>query len=128
MELPTFPYAVLKSAPVPRTRSSPWCLGRRSATYTANATAGGGASRRPLDQERDDQDRDDVRDLDHRVDRRPGGVLVGVADGIARDRGRVRLGALPAVRAVLDQLLRVVPRATARGHRDGHEEADHDHA
>src|SRR6478609_7666160 len=30
--------------------------------------------------QRDDQDRDDVRDLDHRVDRRAGSVLVRVAD------------------------------------------------
>ena len=35
--------------------------------------------------DRDDQDRDDVCDLDHRVDRRPGGVLVGIADGVAGD-------------------------------------------
>src|SRR3954454_11408806 len=103
MELPTFPYAVLNSAPVPRTRSSPWCLGGRSATYMANATAGGGASRRPLDQERDDQDRDDVRDLDHRVARGPGAVFVVPAEETAGARGRVRLGALPAVCAVLDQ-------------------------
>src|SRR5205823_14620378 len=53
-------------------------------------------------------DRHYVRDLDHRVDRRAGGVLVGVADGVTRDRRRVRLRALAAVGAVLDQLLRVV--------------------
>ena len=38
--------------------------------------------------QRDDQDRDDVRDLDHRVDRRAGGVLVGVTDRVAGDRRR----------------------------------------
>ena len=58
----------------------------------------------------------------------PGGVLVGVADGVAGDRGRVRLGALAAVLAVLDQLLGVVPRAAAGGHRDRGEEAHDDHA
>src|SRR5262245_8515386 len=70
------------------------------------------------DQERDEQDRDDVRDLDHRVDRGPRRVLVRVADRVARDRGRVGLRALAAVLSVLDQLLRVVPRTAARRHRD----------
>src|ERR1022692_2798573 len=78
--------------------------------------------------ERDDQDRHDVRDLDHRVDRRPGGVLVGIADGVAGDGGGVSLGALATVEAVLDQLLRVVPRAAARGHRDREEQAGDDRA
>src|SRR4051812_38603580 len=40
----------------------------------------------------------------------------------------MRLRALAPVFAVLDQLLRVVPSATARRHRDGSEEAHHDHA
>src|SRR4051794_11872499 len=70
------------------------------------------------DEERDDQDRDDVGDLDHRVDRGACGVLVGVADGVAGDGGGVGLGALAAEGAVLDRLLRVVPRAAARGHGD----------
>src|SRR5687767_6805886 len=47
-----------------------------------------GRSQARLDQERDDQQGHDVRDLDHRVDRGAGGVLVGVADRVARDRGR----------------------------------------
>ena len=42
--------------------------------------------------------------------------------------GGVRLGALAAVGAVLDQLLRVVPGAAARGHRDREEETGHDRA
>ena len=42
--------------------------------------------------------------------------------------GRVRLGALAAVGAVLDRLLRVVPGAAARGHRDREEEAGDDRA
>ena len=57
-----------------------------------------------------------VDDLDHRVDRRARGVLVGVAHCIAGDRGLVRLRALAAVVAVLDVLLAVVPGAAARGH------------
>src|SRR5919106_345756 len=62
-----------------------------------------------------DQQGDDVGDLDHRVDRRPGGVLVGVADRVAGDRRGMGLRALAAEGAVLDQLLGVVPRAAAGG-------------
>src|SRR5438105_2761705 len=78
------------------------------------------------DDERDDQNRDDVGDLDHRVDRGAGRVLVRVADGVAGDRRGVGLRALAAVEAVLDQLLRVVPDAAAGGHRDREEEARDD--
>ena len=58
----------------------------------------------------------------------PGRVLVGIADRVAGDRGGVGVGALAAVEAVLDQLLRVVPGAAARGHRDREEEAGDDRA
>src|SRR4051794_27920373 len=43
------------------------------------------------DDQRNDQDRDDVRDLDHRVDRGARGVLVRIADGVAGDRRGMRL-------------------------------------
>src|SRR5215831_14686005 len=49
------------------------------------------------DQDRDEQDRDDVRDLDHRVDRRAGRVLVRIADRVTGNRGRVGLGTLAPV-------------------------------
>jgi hypothetical protein len=75
-----------------------------------------------------EQQRHDVGDLDHRVDGRAGGVLVGIADGVAGHRRLVGVGALAAVMAVLDVLLGVVPGAAARGHRDGDEQAGHDHA
>src|SRR5689334_12809262 len=77
---------------------------------------------------RDDQDRDDVRDLDHRVDRRAGRVLVGIADRVTGHRGFVRRRAFAPVGAVLDQLLRVVPGAAAGGHADRGEEAYDDDA
>src|SRR6476646_8865868 len=77
---------------------------------------------------RDDQNRDDVRDLDHRVDRRAGRVLVGIADRVAGHRRFVRGRAFATVGAVLDQLLRVVPGAAAGGHADCLEEADDDDA
>src|SRR5690554_3274774 len=70
----------------------------------------------------------DVGDLDHGVDRRAGSVLVRIADRIARYSGLVGFGALAAVVAVLDVLLRVVPGAAARGHRKSNEEPADDHA
>src|SRR5688572_12006196 len=39
------------------------------------------------------QQRDDVDDLDERVDRGAGGVFVRIADRVAGDRGLVRIGA-----------------------------------
>src|SRR5437764_796393 len=106
---------------------------RYSVERPVPGTAFGGArylARSPLtvyrDQHGNDQDRDDVRDLDHRVDRRAGGVLVRIADRVACDCGLVGVRALAPVETVLDQLLRVVPRAAARGHRDGEEEPGDD--
>ena len=75
------------------------------------------------DDGRRDQHRDQVHHLDQRVDRRAGGVLERVADGVADDGGLVRGRALAAVVAVLDQLLRVVPRATGVGQEDRHQGA-----
>src|SRR6478609_5127581 len=57
--------------------------------------------------------RDDVGDLDHRIDGRAGSVLVGIADGVAGHRSFVGLGAFAAVIAVFDVLLGVVPSAAA---------------
>src|SRR5512135_1041146 len=74
-------------------------------------------------QEADYQQRHDVDDLDHRVDGRAGGVLVGVADGVAGYRRLMGVGTLAAEVAVLDVLLRVIPGAAAGGHRDSDEEA-----
>src|SRR6185312_3222589 len=79
-------------------------------------------------QRREQKQRDDVGDLDHRVHGRAGGVLVGIADGVAGNRGLVGFGALAAVIAVLDILLGIVPGAAAAGHRNGYEQAGDDHA
>ncbi len=68
----------------------------------------------PLDEagaeDRDEQERDDAHQLDEDVQRRAGGVLQGVAHGVADDGGRVLVGALFDL---FDGLLRVIPR-TAR--------------
>src|SRR5690606_21434629 len=76
----------------------------------------GGSEDEPAARHRDDAGEDQrhgVDDLDQRVDRGAGGVLVGVADGVADHAGGVRLRALAAVVAVLDVLLGVVPGAAA---------------
>src|SRR3712207_6044375 len=69
-----------------------------------------------------------VGPVERGVPRRPRRVLVRGADRVAGHRGLVGLGALAAVVAVLDVLLRVVPGAAARGHAHCDEEARHDHA
>src|SRR5207253_8790226 len=78
-------------------------------------------------QGREQQQRDDVGDLDHRVDGGAGGVLVGIADRVAGHRGLVGFGALAAVIAVFDIFFGVVPGAAAAGHRDGDEQAGDDY-
>ena len=74
----------------------------------------------------EEQQGDDVGDLDHRVHRRAGGVLVRVTHGIAGHRRLVRVGALAAMVALFNILLRVIPRATTRGHGNRNEQARHD--
>src|SRR5207237_8823449 len=76
----------------------------------------------------DGQEGDHVHDLDQRVEGRAGGILQGVADGVAGDGRLVRLRALAAVEAVFDRLLGVVPGAARVGHEDGQELANNDHA
>ena len=134
------PGAGRASAPRPPARHSPpMARSRRLETAMATtaissaATADAVAQRRAgvradaqLHDRRGDQHRDEVHHLDQRVDRRAGGVLERVADGVADDGRRVRLGALAAVGAVLDDLLRVVPRPAGVGqeHRHEHTGAD----
>src|SRR3989344_4836265 len=77
---------------------------------------------------REQEQCDDVRDFDHWVDRGTRSVFIRVADRVAGDRRLVRVRALAAVIAVLDMLLRIVPRTTTRGHRDRDEEPRHDDA
>ncbi len=72
---------------------------------------------------RRDEHRHEVHHLDERVDRGTGGVLERVAHRVADDRRVVRRRALAPVRAVLDDLLRVVPRAARVGEEHRHEDA-----
>src|SRR5215472_11349026 len=60
--------------------------------------------------------------FDEDVQRRPGGVLEGIADGVADDGGLVCVGALAAVLSGFDELLGVVPGAAAVVHQ--HREQD----
>jgi hypothetical protein len=80
-------------------RDGLWERGTRSLKSARCATGFGRGAPRPSPynrpqllevDDRNDEDRDDVRDLDHRVDRRPGRVLVGIADRVAGHRGFVR--------------------------------------
>ena len=66
--------------------------------------------------------------LDEDVQGGAGGVLEGIAHGVAHDSGLVALGALAAVVAGLDVLLGVVPGAAGVGHEHGHGEAGDGHA
>ena len=99
---------------------------------TTSAAAGDGEAGAVVvlqaDDRRQDQQRHQVHHLDQRVERRAGGVLERVADGVADDRGLVGLGALAALVAVLDVLLGVVPRATGVGQVVGHQLAGEDDA
>src|SRR5471030_645133 len=66
-------------------------------------------ARRPFQNERseqrDDEQRHDVNDLDERVHRGAGGVLVGIAHRVAGHRRLVGIAALAAEVAVLDVIL-----------------------
>src|SRR5918999_503387 len=104
---------------MPPQRTRFYSTRQNSGSFQRFLPAGGFALAVDGGDEGDDEDRDDVRDLDHRIDRRPGCVLVRVADRVAGDRRGMRLGALAAVETVLDQLLRVVPGSSAGGHGDG---------
>ena len=78
------------------------------------------------DDRREDQQRHEVHHLDERVERRAGGVLERVADGVADDGGLVGVRALAALVAVLDVLLGVVPRPTGVRQVVGHQLAGED--
>ncbi|EPY22773.1 inorganic pyrophosphatase, partial [Strigomonas culicis] len=77
-----------------------------------------------------EHDGNDRHELDEDVQRRAGRVLERVADGVTDDGGRVLRGALALVlvleAALLDVLLRVIPRTARVGGGDGHLHAGHD--
>ena len=87
---------------------------------TGDAQAGPGVVPQG-DHRRQDEQRDQVHDLDERVERRAGGVLEGVAHGVADDGRGVGIGSLASLVAVLDVLLGVVPRPTRVRQEVGHE-------
>src|SRR6516165_6929117 len=60
---------------------------------------------------REQQQRHDIGDLDHWIDCRAGGVLVGISHRVAGHGRLVRLGALAAVIAVFNVFLGVIPGA-----------------
>ena len=101
--------------------------GRRQDVHHRPHPLGGQA-----DGEFDGEQAEEGRELDNGVERHRRGVLEGVPDGVADDRGVVQGRALH-VQVDLDDLLRVVPRAPGVGHvdrliqaedRDRHQVAD----
>src|SRR6266576_7204675 len=76
-----------------------------------------------LKENRDDQDRENVDDLDHRIDRRAGGIFVRIADRVTSNCRLVREGTFASKIAFLDELLGVVPRAASGGHGYGNKKA-----
>src|SRR5437870_9892877 len=78
------------------------------------------------EENRNDQDRDDIDDFDHRIDGRSRGILVGIADGITGDRCRVRERPFAAEISFFDEFLSIIPRTAARCHGDGDEQSSDD--
>src|SRR2546422_7278206 len=83
-----------------------------------------------LDKQRRQHQRDRTQQLDEHVQRRTGGVLERIAHRVADHAGLVRGTPLPAVFPGFDELLGVVPRATAvveqRGHENACDRTDHE--
>src|SRR6202047_3334061 len=121
-----------RAPPRRRAPNRPSSRGCSSTFCIAERIARGGASSTREDDEQ--QERDDIGDLDRRVDSRTGGVLVGVADGVPGHRRLVRLAALEVFGAVLvdktvlKTLLCIVPGAAAGRHRNRHEKPVDDDA
>ena len=67
-------------------------------------------------------------ELDQNVQRRAGGILERVADGIADNGSLVLLAAFAAVVAALNVLLGIVPGTAGVGHEHGHRKAGDRHA
>src|SRR5262249_16748875 len=76
----------------------------------------------PVREHGEEQERDDIGDLDHRIDGGTGRVLVRIPDSITGHCRLVRLRTFAAVVAVLDKFLGIVPCATTRGHRNRNEQ------
>ena len=74
-----------------------------------------------------EHDGNDGHELDQNVQRRTGGVLERVADGVANDGSIVSLVALLGAGNVvlLDGFLGVVPGTAGVGHEEGHEHTGH---
>src|SRR5688572_10409413 len=86
----------------PDRRNGPIYPDNARMSHRSHRTKGGGCPRRPfrqvplkrLDEERREHEGDRGEELHEDVEARTGGVLEGIADGIADDRGRVCRGAL----------------------------------
>ena len=68
---------------------------------------------------RHNEQRHNVNDFNHRIDRRTSRILIGIADGVTGDCRLV--GICPLLPLLFDVLLGVVLGAAAACHRDGDE-------
>ena len=76
-----------------------------------------------VDHQRGKYDGNHRQQLDEDVDSGAGGILEGIAYGIADDSSLVGVAALAAVYAAFDVLLGVIPGTAGIGHEDGEQEA-----
>ena len=83
----------------------------------------GGGAPNPLGEERSNHEAHDSHHVDHDVHRGPGGVLEGIAHGVADDATFVGLSALAAKVTVFHVFLGVVPGTTSVGHHEGEQDA-----
>src|SRR5439155_20273303 len=60
------------------------------------------------EENRNDQDRDDIDDFDHRIDGRSRGILVGVVDGITGDRCLGRGRPFAGEMSFFDELFNII--------------------
>src|SRR5512140_689779 len=79
-----------------------------------------------LVQKRNNQQRNNVDDFNHRVDSGTCGILVRIADRIAGNGSLMGVAALAAMVAVFDKLLGVIPGAAAGGHGNGDKDPGND--
>ena len=81
-----------------------------------------------LHHQRHNEQGHNVDDFDQRIDGGASRVLVGVTHGVTGYSCFVRFRAFAAVMTIFNIFFRIVPCATARGHREGDEQAADNHA
>src|SRR5205823_2402939 len=94
--------------------------------HTPREKTGQGWARPTLDEQRHDQERDNVDDLDHRIDGGARRIFVGVADRVAGDGSP--MGLRPLLPLLFNEFLGVIPCAASARHGDRDEQPGDDRA